>query len=279
MNTVTASDYINDNFNPQDRLAVVMKFREGGALVQRVATAERIASPRFQAWLSHMNARGANIYVGMNDLKPGAIQRTKENIATIRHLYLDLDENGPQVLQAVLADNRLPKPSYVLSTSPEKYQIIWKVAGFSASQAESSMRSMAACHGADRAATDISRVLRIPGFYNRKYDLPFKVTAERLSNAVHKLSDFSIDLYMAAGSGAQPTAHRTVTPDRISQSERDWAETLRRLSRGENPALVRAALEQKRQDKRNPADYAARTVNRAVAELERRRLPQPALEL
>jgi hypothetical protein len=66
-----------------------------------------------------------------------------------------------------------------------------------------------------------------------------------------------------------------------SQSERDWVETLRRLSRGEDPVVVRAALEQKRQDKHDPAYYADRTVSRALAELERRRSAsfQPELEL
>ena len=49
----------------------------------------------------------------------------------------------------------------------------------------------------------------------------------------------------------------------FSQSERDWVDTLRRLGRGEDPAAVRAALEQKRQDKYAPNYYADRTVTRA----------------
>ena len=68
---------------------------------------------------------------------------------------------------------------------------------------------------------------------------------------------------------ARPRAQQG--PSRISQSERDWAETLDRLQHGESPAAVQAWLEQKRQDKSDPAYYGALTVRKAVAELERRR--------
>jgi hypothetical protein len=279
MSTITASEYIIDNFDPEDRLAVVMKFSPDGALVQRVATAERIASEKFQAWLRHMNARGANIYISMNALKPETIHRTKEDVASIRHLYLDVDENGPEVLKSVLADSLLPKPSYVLNTSPDKYQVVWKVTGFSPSQAEHFQRNMAAWHRADRAATDVARVLRIPGLYNRKYDTPFEVTAEKTAEGTYRPPDFRIDLNATIEVASRSSVQRSSQPCGISQSERDWAETLRRLSRGENPAFVQAFLEQKRQDKHDPHYYAERTVSRALEELARRRSSQPELEL
>jgi hypothetical protein len=34
------------------------------------------------------------IYIGMNPLKKDAATRTKEEIETIRHVYLDLDQGG-----------------------------------------------------------------------------------------------------------------------------------------------------------------------------------------
>ena len=65
----------------------------------------------------------------------------------------------------------------------------------------------------------------------------------------------------------------------VSQSERDWAETLQRLSRGESPTAVKAWLQGTRQDKSQPAYYAEITVRKAAAELDRRRGIQPGLEL
>jgi len=141
---------------------------------------------------------------------------------------------------------------------------------------------MAAAHGADRAATDVTRVLRIPDLQNRKYDPPFRVIAEKLSAAIYTPADFRIEartewLPERLSAISRPRSHQG--PCRISQSERDWAETLDRLQRGENPAAVQAWLERKRQDKNDPVYYAAVTVRKAVAELERRRAPTLTVDL
>ena len=274
--TITAWEFIRDNFEPRDRLAVVIKRRQRDDLVQRLIMAEQLAGPRFQAWLKFENAHGADCYLSMNTLKPDARRRTKQDIAMVRHVYLDIDHNGDQALAAILDDSRLPKPSYVLHTSPGKHQVIWKVEGFTPEYAERLQKAMAMAHGADRAATDVTRVLRIPGlFVNWKYDPPFKVSAEKLSVDVHTSADFRIE---------PEIKHLPETPDavsrprsqqgrgQISQSERDWAETLDRLRHGENPAAVQAWLEQRRQDKHDPGFYAAMTVRKAVAEPNRRRM-------
>src|SRR2546426_8934992 len=105
--TITSREYIKDSFEPCDRLAVVIKRRQKDEIVQRLATAEQLAGPRFQAWLRFENARGGNVYLSMNTLKPDARGRTKQDIAMVRHLYLDLDHNGAQALAAILDDRRL----------------------------------------------------------------------------------------------------------------------------------------------------------------------------
>ena len=276
MRNITSWNYIKDNFEPQDRLAVVIKYRGKEGLVQRIASAEKIAAPPFQAWLRYENFRNWNVYVSMNTLKPDALKRTKENVALIRHIYLDLDENGPEALSRILKDSRLPSPSYVLNTSPDKHQVIWKVEGFSPDMAEQLQRNLAIIHGADRAATDCTRVMRIPGLNNWKYEKPYRVTAEKISHKICKPADFRISFEMQPGPElrSRPTIQTGVQVGvrRFSQSEHDWAETMHRLGRGDDPAVVRTELEQKRQDKHDPTYYAERTVSRALAELERRRL-------
>ena len=59
---------------------------------------------------------------------------------------------------------RSPIPNFVLDTSPEKNQVVWRVDGLDRGQAESLLRSLATQFRGDIAATDISRVLRMPGF-------------------------------------------------------------------------------------------------------------------
>jgi hypothetical protein len=68
--------------------------------------------------------------------------RTKDDIETIRHLYLDIDHNGPLALETVEHSALVPRPNYVLETSPEKYQVVWKVEGISQDEAEAHHRAM-----------------------------------------------------------------------------------------------------------------------------------------
>src|SRR5262249_52341977 len=119
---------------------------------------------------------------------------TLQDVQTIRHVYLDIDREGSRALNQVMTDPRIPWPNYVLNTSPGKYQILWKVQEFSLGQAESLQRVMASEFGADRTVVDAARVLRIPGFYNKKYPEPHQITAQKHSEQVYKREDFKIQL-------------------------------------------------------------------------------------
>lgn len=271
---VTSWDYISDNFHSDDRLAVVIKNQQKNQLTQRIATAENLSTPKYQAWLRYENAQGGDIYISMNPLKAAAKGRTKNDIAAVRHLYLDLDRSALQSLMTICEDPRVPNPSYVLNTSEGKYQVVWKVADGDSDRAEKLQKAMAIEYGADRAATDVTRVLRLPGFRNHKYDPPFQVTAEKISNIPCSMKNFRIpywsEIYVIAEAFARRLkVHPNSGPP--SQSERDWAETLRRLERGDRSSVVQNWLAQSRPDKRNPNYYAALTVRKAAAELERRR--------
>ena len=208
----------------------------------------------------------------MNTLRSDATGRRKQDIDAIRHIYLDVDHDGDRALSRILSDPLLPKPSYVLGTSPGKHQIVWKADGFDMNEAEQLQKAMAIRYGADRAATDATRVLRIPGLMNRKYDPPCLVSARKLSGIVCHPSDFHIarDIaYISEARAEKPHRNHQQQPNR-SQSELDWAETCRRLEQGENPSMVRNWLEQSRPDKSNPKYYAELTVRKAVERLQYR---------
>jgi len=65
----SASEYILDNFDAADRIAILVLNRDFGETVQRITSAQKAASPEFQAWLRYKNANGSDIYMGMNPLK------------------------------------------------------------------------------------------------------------------------------------------------------------------------------------------------------------------
>src|SRR5216683_8026382 len=125
----SASEYILDNFELTDRIAMLVLNRDFGETIQRITSAQKAASPEFQAWLRYKNANGSDIYLGMNPLRQDAATRTKEEIETIRHVYLDLDQGGPEALQSVRNSSAVPKPNYVLTSSPGKFQVVWNVEG------------------------------------------------------------------------------------------------------------------------------------------------------
>lgn len=267
-----AREYLAAAFEPSDRLAALLRNRHRPETVQRITTAGRMMEPTFQEWLQLKNREGFDVYVLMNPLKPAARTRTKEDILSIRHLYIDLDHQAAVSLASIEQSNLLPRPNYVLSTSPDKFQVIWRVDEVPQEQAEALLRAMARRFGGDPAATDSTRLLRIPGFANRKYDEEFVVKASQQSEVVHRSFDFKLridpvdPLYRPPGR----TARKTVSgePPPLTQSEHDWAFAKRAIARGTDPEEVIDRIAQYRNgEKHDAVDYARRTVLKAQAEL------------
>jgi hypothetical protein len=268
-------EYIRANFRPEDRLAVVLLHKRSGAVITRVSTADKIAGEEYQAWLRHMNAQRHEVYVSMNNLRPEARGRFKADIAEIRHLYLDFDRDGAEAVAAMRGREDMPAPNHILTSSPGKFQVVWRVEGFRKDRAEELMRGMTRALGADVAATDCARVLRVPGFYNHKYETPHFVTVENLSRDVYRPERFPEFATEGLSVRADLEGRRMRTEGAVdsaggsSQSERDWAFAMRSLARGEDAESVIRAIEGYRSDKPDPGYYARYTVEKAQAVLQR----------
>jgi hypothetical protein len=253
--------------------------RDRGETIQRITSAQKASSPEFQSWLRYKNANGSDIYIGMNSLRQDAWTRTKEDIASIRHVYLDLDQGGAEALASVEDSSTVPKPNYVLTSSPAKFQIVWKVEGMSLDDAEGLLHAMAREFGGDPAATDATRVLRLPGFANKKYETDFTVEARKKSTEVYHLRDFKLHI----DSQDSPRRNNYNRPKlqfsqrtNLSQSEHDWAFAKRALARGEAPEEVMQQIASYREgEKSDPEDYAGRTVSKAQADLNKREESEP----
>lgn len=271
-----AQEYLGAAFDPSDLHAILLRNPRRAETVQRIATAGRIAEPSFQEWLHFKNDReGFDVYVGMNPLKPTARSRTKEDILSIRHLYVDLDRDGAKSLAAIEQSTLVPRPNYVLSTSPDRFQVLWRIDGIAQDQAEALLRAMAREFKGDPAATDSTRVLRIPGFANKKYDQEYIVKGEQHSDRVHHWRDFKLrtDHLDSPHQPLRRNSTRTVSTDDgpLSQSEYDWAFANRALARGTDPEeVIRRIAEYRKGEKHDVVDYARRTVAKAQAELRGR---------
>jgi len=275
--------YIRENFKPEDHIAMVLIQKETHRVVQRIATAEKVASLEFQAWLRHQNASRFEVYVSMNALKTGSRSRTKDDVAEIRHVYLDFDDNGTAAVQALLKRDDVPQPNYLVNSSPDRWQVVWKVEGFAQEEAERLMRHLVRDTGADPAATDSSRVLRLPGFANHKHGRPFVVSVETRAAETHRPEHFPrLDTEEQGGRrlADHGAARQPRTAGEVTQSERDWAYARRALARGESPDKVRAAISAfRKRQKVDVNQYAERTVRKAMASLESDRARESGREI
>ncbi len=135
------------------------------------------------------------------------------------------------------------------------------------------MRMLAPAYGADTSVTDVSRVLRLPGFRNWKYDEPhyarevlIGVTATKQDYVPADFPRFEVT----------PSQVRRQAPERAaavvgnSRSEKDWAMVMAELERGASPGALVDRLMAERPDKPSPRYYAQHTVERAVQRYERK---------
>ena len=270
---LTTQRYVLENFAAQDRIALLALHRTTNEVLQRITTAETLSSPDFQAWLSYLNSQKHDLYLSMNTLKRGSRGRTKEDVDRIRHIFLDFDQNGDRAVEKLLARNDLPVPNYLVSTSPDKWQVIWKVEGFEKAAAEELEKGLVRSTGADPCVVDVARVLRLPGFYNHKYRPAYLVTAQGRSDSIRGPDHFPklpVDEPVDELPLRASPSHRQGTGLNLpSQSERDWAYAKRALGRGEPESSVTEEIARYRVgQKHNPHDYAQRTVRKAVRQLE-----------
>jgi hypothetical protein len=266
-----AANFLTRSFASCETIALLLRREDAPRPQQRVVTVEQVLAPRYMAWLNFENDNGANIYVSANPLRPGSRKRTKECIASVRHIYIDIDDEGDARLATLRASDLVPTPTAIISTSPGKYQALWRVAGFEFEHQEQTLKLIAQAFGGDPACTDRNRVLRVPGFLNRKYFPAHPVAVEYSADAIYGPADFRLENIEV--SSVPPLCGDTrkkparSTPSKHSLSEDDWAWVCARLARDMDATKLTQELASRRSDKSDPLYYAQRTVDVASARL------------
>ena len=267
MNTQTAHEFLTRCFHPGETVALLLRKESPASTTQRIVTLEQATASRYLAWLRYENHNGANVYVAANPLRSGSRKQTKDCIAEVRHLYLDIDVDGDNRVSALVESEAVPVPTVILSTSPDKYQALWRVEGFDFDQQESTLKQLAIAFGGDSACTDRNRVLRVPGFMNRKYDPAYLVTVEYPSDSTYRPADFQLDNALLE-SALPPYGFARIYPtNKSTHSEQDWAWVVNQLSLGKDAGKLTLMLASRRSDKPNPLYYAQRTIDIASARL------------
>jgi hypothetical protein len=267
MNTQTAHEFLNRCFQPGETVALLLRKESPASTTQRIVTLEQATASRYLAWLRYENHNGANVYVAANPLRFGSRKRTKDCIAEVRHLYLDIDVDGDNRIAALMESEAVPVPTAILSTSPNKYQVLWQVEGFDFDRQESTLKQLVIAFGGDSACTDRNRVLRVPGFRNCKYDPAHLVTVEYPRDSIYRSADFQLDASVLDSALQLRHDARTYPASKNTLSEHDWAWAVQKLSLGEDAEKLTLTLASRRSDKPNPLYYAQRTIDIASARL------------
>jgi hypothetical protein len=150
--------------------------------------------------LHRLNEQGAGIFTTVNRCIG---QRSNDNVTNIRSVHADVDTATDQ--QRKVLTESLPPSIIVTSSEPTKLHLYWLLNEAAAKENEAVgqlNRILARDYGADKAATDIARILRAPGFKHMKYrhlDQTPIVTAS-YNNHVYSLAEVQ-----AAFPPTQPT--------------------------------------------------------------------------
>lgn len=239
---------------------------------------------RFTPFLRAMNTKGWNIYITPSVLKHGAIARTKANFAETQDIiYVDAD--CKEAMERVRLD--YPYPTLVVKTSVGRYQIYWKLTkAISIAQQEGLISAIVRDIGADPAATDVSRVLRLPSFWNRKpsrnntVDIVFRRSEKTSYKSLYDVcSSHDSTEYIAHQRDTSMPFSRCVNSLQTldsgkrykekfvfpSKSEEDWYLINQMLREGASRNdCVAFLVERRRGEKRNPDYYANYTVDKAI---------------
>lgn len=166
--------YLTAIFRPGDVLCFVSINHTTDLTLQIFATLEDAL-----IWESFQNLirdnANASIYVAMNTYPASLVGhrkgRTQENVVEVRALQTDIDnvQQAEHIVSTMQSSAKVPPPSIVVESSTGKRQGVWLVDGISKEEAKPLMKAIAAEFGTDSAVAEIARVMRLPGFVNRKY--------------------------------------------------------------------------------------------------------------
>ncbi len=153
---------------------------------------------------------------------PGS-KRTERCIAKVRHLYRDLDTDCDTRLTSLRASEALPTPTAVISTSPGKYHVRWRIDCSPFERQESTLKLLCIAFGRDPVCTNLSRIPRPPGYLSCKYDTTYSITVEYPSDSTWNPDDFRLDIAAANAillSYSMPSQKHS---GKHPNSDHDWA--------------------------------------------------------
>jgi AAA domain/RepB DNA-primase from phage plasmid len=212
-------DYVSAIFRPGDTLCFVgIEHETNQTGTDFIPFEEAIALDYFRD-LQETN-KEASIYLATNSypasLIGSSLGRTQENVVAVRALQADVDHDGESTMAAIQSSHSVPKPSIVVESSTGKYQGIWLVDDIDKAEAKPLMQAIATEFHTDSAVADTARVMRVPGFVNRKYDTAPVAHIVSQTNKRYRRDDFKVQ---TASTTSSTTSSGTTFEQRVAPKE------------------------------------------------------------
>lgn len=266
-------------YNQTDRIALCLI--RGQAVQHRFLAVKDIG--KFIPFLQAMNCQGWNIYITPSVMKAGVKNRTKDSFMPEQDVVF-VDADNKQAMEKVRA--KYPYPTLVVKTSIGHYHIYWKLdEKISIEKQEDIMKFLARDIGADPAATDVSRVLRLPGFWHKSKDNTVDIVFSRAEKVNYKSFRSALPFQVIpappnnctrSGIGVCGVQRRDVYVSDIvgrdgeklvfvSKSEEDWYLVNSWLRQGiSRKECIERLKERRAGEKKNIDYYASYTVKNAI---------------
>ena len=160
--------------------------------------------------LQTLNNQGAGIFVARNQCTGS---RNIANVTRVRGVHADMDDVTDAQLASVY--ETLHPSIVVQSSEPQRYQLYWQLAAdesLGKDETKAINQCLAMRHGADKAAVDVARLLRLPGFKHMKYRADGKTPTVVATYYGHTYTADQIRQAFPAASGNRSSGEATNTP-------------------------------------------------------------------
>lgn len=110
-------EYLDVLFSPTDVVAFTFIHSATGKAQNAFVVAAKARAEKYFTALTKLNET-FNVFAGMNPFKAELVGhgmgRTKQNVAAIKRVYADADDDGAARLEKMLASGKVPPPTLVL---------------------------------------------------------------------------------------------------------------------------------------------------------------------
>jgi hypothetical protein len=149
-----------------------------------------------------------------------------------------LDTDCDTRLTSLRASEALLTPTAVISTSPGKYQVRWRIDCSPFERQESTLKLLCIAFGRDPVCTNVSRIPRPPGYLSCKYDTTYSITVEYPSDSTWNPDDFRLDIAAANAILLSCSIPSQKHSGKHTNSDHDWAWLRHDLAHGKDARNV-----------------------------------------